>query len=132
MKKGMIVGLILIFLILGMVSPVMAQPPSIPLALVGVEGCTVEHQGTLYSPQGNVMILSGIKGDVITIRKEGIIKIYFYIDPMETPILYIDMIPVPVVVANYYHYHRYYQLSLLERWFIQWTNLARIFMDSMR
>ena len=65
--------------------------PQIPLAIVGVEGCEVEFNSVVYRPEGDVMILSGEVGDKIVVCKEGNTKVYYYIDPMKTPILYVNM-----------------------------------------
>lgn len=86
MKRILFVLLILLLI----PSVVMAQPPSIPLMLEGVEDCKVEFNGVTYYPESNYLLLSGKVGDRIVVTK-GITKVYYYTDPMECPFLYIDM-----------------------------------------
>ena len=79
--------------------------PSIPLAVVGVEDCEVEFNSVVYYPETDVIVLSGKVGDEIKVTKGDVTKVYYYVNPWETAILYIDMDEVIV-----------YQLESYESW----------------
>ena len=81
------VGIIL-FLLPGVAN---AQPPSIPLMVIGVEDCKVEFKGNTYYPETDILVLSGSSGDTIKITKGFVTKYYRYSSPMESPFLYVDM-----------------------------------------
>jgi len=95
--------------------------PDIPLAVVGVEDCEVEFNSVVYRPESDVLILSGEVGDRIKVSKEGITNVYYYVDPWQTPILYIDMNEAIV-----------YELESYESWVrkvVRWLELLPIFIN---